>query len=235
MKKISSVLLILALLLGLCACGTKSVTEKKTASEAGESDKKSEEKVEEAEVGTILNTMEVTPALEKFYVCFTFADEQSENGISSMEIAMDDTEEPGIIYVTDGTLKLNEMVYEMDADGNITKYVKDVFMTEFVKDESLSQESLQNEKEKILDMLGLLGFGYGEDSSVKYKKCESVDYSFLPGPAYAYEVISDSSDVSTIWLDRETGIVVNLCDADGNSILSVSDIKTENIGIPTYK
>ena len=254
MKKTIAVLLILVMVLSLCACGSKksdsdSSKEKDTQSEEttkkddqkeDEEEEKEEKKesnkvVKEAEVGDILNAPEIEFELEEFYIYFTYADENNETGISTMEIAMNDAELPAILYVTDGTLKTSEVVYEFDDDGNVIKYAKDVFAESFKKDENLSQSATQEEATTVLELLEMLGYLFVDSNKdVKFKKCEN-DKAIFTGDVYVYEMISDDETIGTVWVDKETGIFVKMIDSDGEEIFQVQSISTSELGIPKYK
>ena len=252
MKKNLAVLLIMILTLSLCACGKSSdsddkdkkdntKTEKNESTETDDVEKSEEEDKEtskkptkEAKVGSVLDEPEVLFELEEFYIYASFADEDSENGISTMEIALNDKDVPGILYVTDGLLKTNEIVYELDEDGSVTKYTKDSFSENFTKDNA-SASTLETEKNDMLEILGLFGLFFADTTTgEEYVKCENAKSTFT-GDVYVYELRSEGKSLGTIWVDQATGIFVKMLDENGEMIFEVQKIETKNIDIPVYK
>lgn len=75
----------------------------------------------------MLNKPEKVLELEKFYVSVTYSDTESEADVATMEIVLKDTGAPGTLYISNGTLKLYENVYELSDSGNIVKWHKGCF------------------------------------------------------------------------------------------------------------
>lgn len=100
--------------------------------DAASSDK-AEENGKEAAIGTMLDKPEKVLELEEFYVSMTYPDDENESGVKTLEIALKDKEEPGILYISDGALKLHENIYELSSSGDVVKYTKDVFAETFTK------------------------------------------------------------------------------------------------------
>lgn len=104
---------------------------------------------EEAAIGTMLDKPEKVLELEEFYVSISYPDNENESGVKTMEIALKDKDEPGILYISDGMLKLHENIYELSSSGEVAKYTKDAFAETFTKDEESSAASLQHEVENL--------------------------------------------------------------------------------------
>lgn len=250
-SKLIATLLIFIMALSLCACGgSEKEEEKKDDTKVEDTDKTEKddsedeadkeetdktENVEEAEIGTVLDAPEKVFDLEKFYIYFTYPDEEAETGMATMEIALDDSDDFGVLYVTTGPLKLDEIIYEADAEGITAKYYKDVFAEGFTKEESLSAEELQTEVTGILELLDMMGYEFSETyPDTQFKKCESQTAP-LTGEAYVYELIEDGESHGTVWVDQETGVFVKLFDENGEELFTVQDISTTELGIPEYK
>ena len=201
--------------------------------DAASSDK-AEEDGKDAAIGTMLDKPEKVLELEEFYVSMTYPDDESETGVKTLEIALKDKEEPGILYISDGMLKLHENIYELSSSGDVVKYTKDVFAETFTKDEESSSASLQKEVETLKTLLQRVGYGFVELSSeVKYKKCK--DEKILPtGEAYKYELYAGNELIGSICVDKETGIFVKMTNPDGSDVMTVISIETD-VNIPAYK
>jgi len=110
----------------------------------------------EAAVGDILDTPEVTfdTSIEDLYVNVILYGE-TEDDMQTMEIAVDQiTDDSYVIYATNGTLKLDEIIYEV-TDAGIAKYYRDVFGTDFTLETKLSPTELQEEVNSMMDLLSL--------------------------------------------------------------------------------
>ena len=195
---------------------------------------KAEEDGKDAAIGTMLDKPEKVLELEEFYVSVTYYSDNDET--LTMEFALKDKEEPGILYISDGVLKLHENIYELSSSGDVVKYTKDVFAETFTKDEESSAASLQKEIETLKPLLQKVGYGFVELSSeaeVKYKKCEDVKIS-LTGEAYKYELYTGNELIGSICVDKKTGIFVKMTNPDGSDVMKVTAIETD-VNIPAYK
>ncbi len=189
----------------------------------------------EVTVGTMLDKPEKIVELEEFYISVIYPDSENESGVKTMEIALKDKGNPGILYISDGVLKLHENVYELSGNGDVVKYTKDVFAEKFTQDKESSAETLEGEVESLQNLLQLVGYGFVEASSdIKYKKCEDVKIT-LTGEAYKYELYAEDEVIGTICVDKQTGIFVKMTDSDGSDIMTVTSIKTTGFDIPEYK
>ncbi len=187
-------------------------------------------------VGEILDKPEVTfdSNTEKIYVYFISYDTESNNEPTTLEIAFDQiTDDTYVIYVTNGLLKLNELIYEV-TDSGITKYYKDAFSEKFTKEMTLSQDDLQKEVNSNHELFSLLTIYETFGESVKFRKSDAV-VPFKSGDVYVYDLIEAGETTGQIAIDKKTGIMVSFKDDKGNSIFSVQDIKTSDFKIPEYK
>lgn len=184
--------------------------------------------------GELLDAPEVSfdTSLEQLYIYFTMPGEGDE--VTSMEIALDQvTEDMYVLYVTNGLLKLNEMVYEVSDDG-ITKYYKDTFMESFLLETELSQAELENEKNTMMELLSCFMMMGSDLEGVQYEKTDEVAVA-LTGDALTYNMVQNGQVTGKITIDKATGLMVSMKDAEGNSLYTVMDIKTSDLGIPAYK
>lgn len=247
MKKTMALLMAaLMLVLMLAGCGSKpqeqtpAVQEpavEETPVEQVPAEEKAPEEaapVEEAASGKLLDAPEVSfdTSLEQLYIYFTTPGEGGE--VESMEIALDQvTEDMYVLYVTNGLLKLNEMIYEVD-DAGITKYYKDALSESFMLETELSQAELENEHNTIMELLATFMMMDGDLEGVQFEKTGEL-VAELTGETLNYNMIQDGEMVGKISIDKATGLMVKMLDAEGNAIYTVMDIKTSDLGIPAYK
>ncbi len=189
----------------------------------------------QAGVGDILDTPEVTfdLSIEDLYIYYTYPGE-TENEILSMELAVDQvTEDTYVIYMSDGLLKLDEVIYEV-SDTGIAKYYKDVFAEGFTLETALSASALQAEVDSIMELFSMFMCVGEEWASAKFQKTNDFAFS-LTGDVYTYDLIENGVADGKVWIDVATGLVVKIIDTDGTDLFSVQEIKTSNIDIPDYK
>lgn len=242
MKKVLALLMALMMILSLAACGKKDSDKKESASgepQAGteveqETPGKEEEKPEElpqstAQIGDKLTQPEAlfSDDIEKLYLYFTAKDENGE--IQNNEYTMYQvTEDYYVIYLTDGPLKLEEVIYEVH-DEEILCYYKDVFASGYTQDTSVDQETLRQKVQDVFDVLAMMGVG---DVSGEYYKCADEEYT-LHGPAFAYDVPADG-DTIHILVNKATGIFTRITGAGFD--VTVMDIMIgDEVTLPAYK
>ena len=204
------------------------------ASKAGEASYGSEDG--EVPVGTLLDKPEKTAPddIDKVAASFTFTT-PDDDSTWSCKIAVDNTDDDNaLLYVTD---MLTDYVYVQDADGNITKYVRDVFDEAFTADTESSQDELSDETSPYMDMMLVLGFGFTDALSeaspnVQDKKCED-SLSFAEGETYAYDIMEDGEKSGRIVVDKESGC--NVYFESGEMTIYISDLRFDDLGIPDYK
>lgn len=186
-----------------------------------------------AEVGAILDAPEIKldESVEDIYIYFTIPGTGDEE-TTSMELSISQfSDDMYGLYVSDGLLKLNEIVYEV-TDTAITKYVKDVFMEKFVKDTEMSQTDIKAEFTETFSLLTMFIEPAAYLEGYKYKKANDT-IAPLTGDAYVYELINDGKVEGKITIDKDTGIMVSLEDPDGR--ITVIDLKVKNIDFVDYK
>lgn len=139
-------------------------------------------------------------------------------------------EETAVYYVAianDGLL--TEMVYEIDPQGRICRYLRDETMEQFLADSITDQESLSAELETHLDLLRVFT-GYEELlSGSGYRPAES------DADTVTYEVVTEGRVTAVIKLDRATGILLGLYSEDRQPLMEITDLQTENVEFPVYK
>lgn len=214
---------------------TEAETETKKPAPTEETKNKGEQVHKEVAVGTILNAPEVSfdSSTEELYVYFACPGNASDR-TTSMEIAVDQiTEDTYLIYTTDGLLKNHELVYEV-TDAGITKYYKDIFMDAFLQETEATQQQLEKEKNDMLLMLSYFMMQHPDYTGFQYRKSDAKVAS-LTGEVYVYDVMENNECTGQICVDKATGLMVKLKDAQGASLFSVQDFKISNVEIPAYK
>ena len=257
MKKVVVLLLAMCMLMAtLAGCGTEKDEDKKsnqTQAEQQESnsndadekdadesiaDKNEADKnddVKEVAVGTVLDAPEVAfdDNIEELYLYVTYPGDD-EDEVLSMELAITQiTDEKFVIYYTDGLLKNHELVYEA-TDTSVTKYYKDTFMEDFLKDTDVTEDEAEVELDNVLSLFSYFTVEHSDYSGLKYRKSDAIVAS-LTGDVYVYDVLENNEYAGRICVDKATGLMVSLKDADGNAIYTVQKIQTSNVEIPEYK
>ncbi len=216
--------------------GTEPTPTQPQGTEPSQTQKPSTGNKQEAAVGTILDTPEVTFDLDKnenVYVLFNTKDETGKD--TQMEIAVkEESNGTSLLYVTDGMLRGEEVLYEMTEAGDITKYARGIFDDNFSK-VTATQDALEQETMEILDLLlMMLAPVPSTTSGVKFEKTDDIAFS-LVGDVYTYNVLENGNVELKIHVHKETGIVTDMKDAQGNTIYSVMDLSLTEIPIPDYK
>lgn len=190
---------------------------------------------QEVAVGTVLSAPEVQfdTNTKELYVYFTCpGDEVGET--ASMEIAVDQvTEDTYLLYTTDGLIKTHQLIYEV-TDAGVTKYYKDTFMDTFEKETESSPQQVEKEKDEILSLLSNFMMQNSDYEGYKYRKSDATVVA-LTGDVYVYDVLENNECVGQICIDKNTGLLVSLKDAQGNSSYTVQKFQTSNVEIPAYK
>ncbi len=200
-----------------------------------ETQAKTEQNHTEVAAGTILDAPEVTfdENAEQLYIYYTYPGDKEEEVLST-EIAIDQvTEDTYVIYMSDGLLKLHEVIYEV-TDSGVSKYYKDTFMENFALETELSQAALEQEKTSMLSLLSQFMSPSSYLEGVKYRKSDAPAFA-LTGEVYVYDLIENDNVAGQIYIDKATGLMVSLKDTNGTSQYSVQSIKTSDLGIPAYK
>lgn len=241
MKKIIALSLAVCMLAAaLTGCGTKDSTTgndrpPQTNTQQDQQQKPSEQENKEVAAGTVLDAPEVVfdTNTEDLYVYFTYPGD-AEDEVLSMEITVDQvTTDTYLIYVTDGLIKNHELVYEV-TDVGVTKYYKDIFMSEFALETEASQEDLEKEKNNILSLLSYFIMQHSDYAGCQYRKSDALVVS-LTGDVYVYDMLENNECVGQISIDKSTGLVVNIADAQGNAMYTVHKFQISNVEIPAYK
>ncbi len=189
----------------------------------------------QASVGDILDAPEVRfdTSVEDLYIYFTYPGE-SESEVLSMEIAIDQlTDDSYVVYVTDGLLKINEVVYEV-TNNSITKYHRGVFTSDFERDTILTQTELKQEEARIMNLLRMFMVAHPDWQDMQYRKTDENAFA-ITGEVYTYDLIKSSEVWGKICIDKATGLLVSLRDTNGASLYTVQSISLSNLEIPEYK
>jgi len=233
MKKIVAFILVLVMIVTFCVgCGGLNTDGKDT----GTLDSSAQETSQQV-VGALLDKPEKQMTLEKFYALLLITDETAEGGVTQVGVTLDDTVTPGVVYLTDGLLKLSEIVYECDEQGVITKYEKGTFDEAFIKDTISTQDTLAQEAMTAQSFLQMVGYGFTEAyPQYQYKKVEGgISLHYVDVDVLTYELIENGKTVGAIEVDAATGIIVKMLDANGEKLFEVMELKTDAVEIPNYK
>lgn len=255
MKKVVVVLLVVCMLVAtLAGCGVNNNTTEtenptqtngvqgeqnaqKPESNEDSENKKEEQTNKEVAVGTILDTPEVLfdADAEELYVYFTTPTPgATANETTSMEIAVNQvTADTYVLYMTDGLLKNNEVVYEV-TDAGVTKYYKDTFMDAFAQETEMNKQVMEEEKNEVLTLLSYFMMEHPDYAGIQYRKSDAK-VATLTGDVYVYDVMENNESTGQICIDKNTGVMVSLKDAKGDALCTVHDFKVENVEIPAYK
>lgn len=182
-----------------------------------------------AAVGTVLDAPEKAfdSSIEHIYIHFNTEDAEMELALSQI------TPDTYVLYVTDGVLKLHEMVYEC-SDSGIKLYWKDAFMSAFELDTESSQATLQQQHDSTMEFFAMLTLFDGSLNGLQYRKVSDSDFA-VTGNVYVYDLLENGEYAGKIKIDKATGLLVDYEDANGESIIYVHEIRTSDLGIPQYK
>jgi len=172
---------------------------------------------------------------KQLYLCFTVSGDTAQQA-TEMEIALQElNDEDFILYVTDGTLRMNEIVYEV-VGGNITKYTRELFSEGFTVDTSASPDEQMMEALTFAGYLATFMLATLPESGVQFRKADSTipTISFV-GDVYTYEILENGQVTGVMSIHKETGLMVNMRDADGNNLFTVTALSVTDAGIPAYK
>lgn len=197
--------------------------------------KEPEQENKEVAVGTILDAPEVVfdTNTEELYVYVTYPGD-TDGEVLSMELAVDQvTADTYLIYFTDGLIKNHELVYEV-TDAGVTKYYKDVFMSAFEQETEASQQQLEEEKNELLSLLGYFMMQHSDYAGYQYRKSDAPVFA-LTGAVYVYDVLENNECVGQICIDKATGLMVSLKDAQENSMYTVQKFQISDVEIPANK
>lgn len=244
MKRMLVLMLALAMVFALCACGgnsaadsdptVKDTVETPTEPSAGEPTDAPEVKPTKG------NGLKHTLKTESLNVAFTYEDGEN-SFVGRMSIV--DNASPAILHIS--VHQDIDYVYEKDDNGVITKYeCTDGFIT-YEKDTELTQEELQDEVASFMFYFTLTGWNftslYPEFSYEQFGEDESIeDYFFtdLLISLYVdendvwYKVYNGEEQVAFIAVDPETGIFTCVKGADFSYY--ASEFHTE-ADLPYYK
>ena len=228
MKRIIASILTLLLLLSLCACGNNkenNKTETNNQTSATESKKQ-----EESTAGETVTEPEKTFDTEKLYLRFTTTTDEKTN---EFEYAFDQiTDDTYLLYVSNGMLKNNEIVYEV-GDTEIKKYEKSALQEKFSLT-TLSYEEAKNEVDTHMKLVAMFLNGFEGAKGLEYKKQGDFNAPET-GEAWMYDVYEDGKKIAEVMINKETGLYSKIKMEDGSMTYTLSEYKLSGFTIPEYK
>lgn len=185
--------------------------------------------------GALLDAPKVSfdESIEDLYIYFMYPGE-SKNEILSMELALDQiTEDTYLIYYSDGLLKNEELILEVTDDG-IIAYAKNTFMESFEKVEHKTQAELESSVASYMELISIFLYPTIMMPDAKYIETDDIAVS-LVGDVYTYDVVENGQVTYKIQYHKETGIMTDLRDTNGNMVYTVASLSTTDLPIPEYK
>ena len=229
MKRIIASILTLLLLLSLCACGgNKENNKTETNNQTSTTESK---KQEESTVGETVSEPEKTfENTEKLYLRFTTTTDEKTN---EFEYAFDQiTDDTYLLYVSNGMLKNNEIVYEV-GDTEIKKYEKSALQENFSL-ATLSYDEAKNEVDTHMKLVAMFLNGFEGAKGLEYKKQGDFNAPGT-GEAWMYDVYEDGKKIAEVMINKETGLYSKIKLEDGSVTYTLSEYKLSGFTIPEYK
>ncbi len=232
MKRIIAAIITLTLLFSLCACGNSKKSGKTETVSSKSSDSQSKSQKEVA-VGETLSEPEKTfnpESTDELYLRFILT---SDGETKEFEYAVDQiTDETYLLYVSNGMLKNNEIVYEV-GDTEIKKYEKSALQEKFSL-ATLSYDEAENEIDTHMELVAMFINGFKDAEGVEYKKKEGFNMVGT-GEAYAYDVYENGEKAAEIMINKDTGLLSKIKMEDGSMTCTLSEYKLSGFTIPEYK
>lgn len=232
MKRIIATIITLTLLFSLCACGN-SKKSGKTETDSNKSSASQSESQKEHAVGETLSKPEKTfepESDDNLYLRFTTITGGETNEFEyAFENTTDDTY---LLYVSNGLLKNNEIVYEV-GDNEIKKYVKSALQDKFSL-ETLSYDELKDEVDKHMKLTAIFMNGLEGANGLEYKKKEDFDAPGT-GDAYVYDVYENGEKAAEVMVNKDTGLYSKIKMEDGSMTCTLNEYKLNSYTIPEYK
>ena len=107
-------------------------------------------------------------------------------------------------------------------------------MDSFEKVEDKTQTELETNVATQMELLTIFLYPTIMMPNAKYRETDDIAAS-LVGDVYTYDVIEDGQVTYKIQYHKETGIMTDLRDANGNMVYTVVDLRTSDLPIPEYK
>lgn len=231
MKRIIASILTLLLLLSLCACGgNKENNKTETNNQTSATESKKQEESTAGETVTEPEKTFDTENTEKLYLRFTTTTDEKTN---EFEYAFDQiTDDTYLLYVSNGMLKNNEIVYEV-GDTEIKKYEKSALQENFSL-ATLSYDESKNEVDTHMKLVAMFLNGFEGAKGLEYKKQGDFNAPGT-GEAWMYDVYEDSKKIAEVMINKETGLYSKIKMEDGSMTYTLSEYKLSGFTIPEYK
>lgn len=245
MKKLLAFLLIMVMILGMLAgCSKKKDT---TNNDSGNNAANQQTKAEEGTgtptqpkpeqnfgvaIGTLLDAPEKIFAAEATKMLYVSFDEKVDGKTEAVEISVVVAEDgTRLIYAVNGPGKNKEAVYEIAGEG-IIKYIKGAANEPFKLDDKTTADEVKNEFTTLADYI--LVFAQCQDAlkGIKYRKAANVTVACPTGDVYIYDLISEGKVTGQICIDKDTGLLVKIKDAENTEAIAVQEFKTADVQIP---
>lgn len=226
-RKIALLMAMLIMLCGiLISCGNE---EERSISE-GSAEQQVEDTSSEAEVankpGDVLSTPEKLIDADMLRIVGNDPDGDH------IEITLRNSGYTHAFYIV---TRRESSVVEVDAGGKMHAYVYDS-ETEKFTDAAVNDSQTDN----FLYWFSFFGFCFEENTNeYLYEKCEDAVVPNI-GEVYVYNVYSKNDPglkekKVILWVEKSTGVFVNVMSPEGKSASSVELIQTEDICFPDYK
>lgn len=234
-KKVFSIIAAIAITATFTACDKKSESKPDTKAQNSSvvSQTSQTATVSEANVGDVLEKPEIEFSNEsgKLYLRFTVKTEDTEG--EEMEVAFDQiTDDTYLMYVTNGLLKVDEIVYEV-GDDKIEKYTRSILEENFRLDTSTSQDDLQDEIDYVMELSNLILSPLTGDG-IEYHKLNDREFMKF-GKVYVYEMYQSGEKQADVWVDAKSGLITSFRTVDGNTSITLSEYTLDGYDIPQYK
>ena len=230
MKQIIASILALLLLLSLCACGDNKTNKTEINNQTSTTESK---KQEESTAGETVSEPEKTfdtENTEKLYLRFTTTTDEKTN---EFEYAFDQiTDDTYLLYVSNGMLKNNEIVYEV-GDTEIKKYEKSALQEKFSL-ATLSYDEAKNEVDTHMKLVAMFLNGFEGAKGLEFKKQGDFNAPGT-GEAWMYDVYEDGKKIAEVMINKETGLYSKIKMEDGSMTYTLSEYKLSGFTIPEYK
>ena len=139
----------------------------------------------------------------------------------------------GLIYAVNGPADTEQAVYEVSG-SNIVKYAKNLTDSKFKLDNTTSVDDIEWEVEEIGDFLQTFIACQEAYDDIQFRKSNAVTTA-PTGAVYAYDVVYEGKVDGLILIDQKTGLLVKVEAFSSDFCYTVTNFKTTDVQIPSYK
>lgn len=139
----------------------------------------------------------------------------------------------GLIYAVNGPADTEQAVYEVSG-SNIVKYAKNLTDSKFKLDNTTSVDDIEWEVEEIGDFLQTFIACQEAYDDIQFRKSNAVTTA-PTGAVYAYDVVYEGQVDGLILIDQKTGLLVKVEAFSSDFCYTVTNFKTADVQIPSYK